>query len=169
MKQTDKERMPFQYDQPEVVATKGLKIKPKVSEKKLAEQNQEQHRQDLRERFEKLADQAEATHIDRRQAAYDIARKFITSIRDRQLTRNKSVLVKDVETEIRRDLVTFATEINNDQNEELDCLGSMAVLNLLIKVAFEQRDRINELEYQLVQMDKKLRSSTGSTEPSKDE
>jgi hypothetical protein len=169
MKQSDRQRLPFQYEQPEVVPTRELKLKPKVSEEKQRAKSKEQHQQELQERFDKLADQVTETQADRRQTAFDLAKQFITSARDRTLPTNKGVVAQDVETEMRRNLIAFATEINNDANEPLDCMGSMAVFNLLIKTIFEQRDRINELEYQIVQVDKKLRSSTASSEPSRNE
>jgi hypothetical protein len=157
--------MPFQYDQPEIVSNRELKLKPKTSEDKQRAKSREQHQHELQERFERLADRAVEAQADRRQTAFDLAKQYMLAIRDKTIPQNKGVVAQDVEAEMRRNLIAFATEINNDDNEQLDCMGSMAVFNLLIKTVFEQRDRINELEYQVVQLDKKLRSSTGSSGP----
>jgi len=146
----------------EVVATKGVKLKNKLSDREKAIQEKQNREAELKERFETLAEQAVDDRQDRNKKALDLARQFMMASRDKTLPVNKGMVAQDVERELRNNLVTFAIEVNNDDMEQYDGMGSVALMNILLKVVLEQRDRINELEYKLVQLEK-IRSSQGSS------
>ena len=160
---SNEEILPFQNPR-EPVAKKGVKLKRKTTELDSATELREQHQEDLRKRLDDAADKVVSQQVDRNLKTLELAKAFIGTCRDKTLSANKGVIAREHERELKNNLVTFAIEINNDPTEQYDGMGSIALINLLIKVAFEQRDRLNELEYQLAQMGK-IQSSAGSSEP----
>lgn len=80
-----------------------------------------------------------------------LSRQFLNVIKDKTLTENKNLIAKSVEDDLVRDLLSLSQEINEDQ-DEIESGGSNGLCMLLIKAVFYQRDRINNLEYQLSQI-----------------
>jgi hypothetical protein len=154
--------LPFQ-DPKEHVATKGVKLKNKQSEKEKRTKDKQLREEELQERFERLATKAVDDRQERNKRAYDLAKQFMQASRDKTLPLNKGLVAKDVEREMRGNIVQFAVEANNDEMEQYDGMGSVAIMNILLKVVLEQRDRINDLEYKLVQLEK-IRSSQGNSD-----
>lgn len=108
---------------------------------------------DLNQGVKKLQDRASAS---KRRAA-DLAVKFYTMMADKTLLQNKNQFQKELEIELLKDMVNFATDVNNDPNEK-EGVGSISLIALMLKNAISQRDKINNLEYILSQLEKKTDS-----------
>lgn len=80
--------------------------------------------------------------------AADLASQFNKTMADKTLVQNKNMFQKEIEKEILSQMVQLAIDINNDPNEK-EGMGSLSWIVLLLKTCFAQRDKINQLEYQL--------------------
>lgn len=87
--------------------------------------------------------------------AADLALQFNKTLADKTLAQNKNIFQKEVEKEILSQMVQLAIDINNDPNEK-EGMGSLSWIVLLLKTCFSQRDKINQLEYDLVQLNGKV-------------
>jgi hypothetical protein len=151
------DKVAFKDGDKEVVAQRGVKLTNKNSRPaQISRQKAE-----AREQFEQHADQFMVNQDRRKDAGLQLAQMFMKALKDKTLSSNRGVIASDFETEMRKKWVNLAIEINNDPDEEYESMGSVALLNLLMKAILYQRDRINELEYRIA---KKENGSSQSTE-----
>lgn len=116
--------------------------------------------------FEEKADEYMAFIQQRNRQMLDLVKEVIKIHKDKTLTQNKTTMARDVENSTLLKIVNLAVEINQDEQEP-EGMGSIALINLLFKIMLLQRERINDLDYELVQLKKKLSSlmsSGGSNE-----
>lgn len=85
----------------------------------------------------------------------DLAVQFNKTLADKTLQQNKNLFQNELENELLKNMVRLAQEINADVLER-DGEGSLSWITLLLKTCFNQRDRINKLEYSLAQLEKKM-------------
>lgn len=84
----------------------------------------------------------------------ELAVQFNKTMADRTLFQNKNLFQKEMENELLRNMVRLAQEINSDGLER-EGEGSLSWITLLLKTCFQQRERINNLEFALAQLEKK--------------
>jgi hypothetical protein len=84
----------------------------------------------------------------------ELATQFIKTLADKTLQQNKNQFQNEIESELLRNMVRLAQEINADIAER-DGEGSLSWITLLLKTCFNQRDKINRLEYSISQLEKK--------------
>lgn len=108
-----------------------------------------------KEDFEQRADQAMEISNDRKQRAVDLVKQFWNSAKDTTLESEKGPIQKSMEREIVGKLLSFASEMNNDPNES-EGSGSVAVITLLLKIVLHLRDKNNDLMFTVHQLDKKV-------------
>jgi hypothetical protein len=84
--------------------------------------------------------------------------QFTKAIGDKTLPQNRNMFNIETEKEMLQGMIQLAIEINNDPNEQ-EGMGSLTWITCLFKTCLAQRDRINELEYSLHVLQKKLESS----------
>jgi hypothetical protein len=72
---------------------------------------------------------------------------------DKTLAQNKTVFMIDLEREVLSKMVDLAVTINNDELEN-EGMGSIMWIVTLLKNSFKQRNKINELEYEIFQLKK---------------
>lgn len=84
-----------------------------------------------------------------------LASQFNKSMVDKTLSENKNLFQKEVEKDLMREMIQLAIEINDDPLEQ-EGMGSLGWITLLLKTCFSQRDKLNNLEYMLTQLDSKL-------------
>jgi hypothetical protein len=94
----------------------------------------------------------EKASASKRRAA-DLAVKFYNMMSDKTLPQNKNQFQKDLEIELLKDMVNFASDINTDPNEK-EGMGSISLIALMLKNAISQRDRINNLEFLISKLEK---------------
>jgi len=85
----------------------------------------------------------------------DLASQFNKAVADKTLAINKNNFQKEMEIEVLRNMVKLAQEINSDFNER-EGEGSLSWITLLLSTCFKQRDKINNLEYVISQLEKKV-------------
>jgi len=107
------------------------------------------------EQFQEKVKQAADRNAGYKQKAAELATMFNKAMSDRTLVQNRNILSSDAERELLQRMVQLAMDINNDSNE-LEGMGSLSWITLLLKTCFSQRDKINQLEYAVFQIEKKL-------------
>jgi hypothetical protein len=141
------ERQAFD-EQKEVTNTKGLKISNNNSKyTKIAEDKAS---------FNERADDLMTDKKIRNKRAAELVSQFISIVKDKTITDNKTVIAKDVEREICSKLINLCLEINMDESE-LDGMGNTALINLLLKTTLLQRDIINDLDYKVFKLEKQFK------------
>lgn len=90
--------------------------------------------------------------------ASELAVQFSRMMADKTLPQNRNVFSNEAKRELLQNMVQLAKDINNDPNE-LEGDGSLILSIVLFNTCFDQKDRINQLEYALTQVQAKLDSS----------
>lgn len=143
----------------EVTAARGVKLKNKNAEK--AEQDRIA-KLNYKQQFEASADRTIEYQSEKTRKSVEVISKFLNLSQDKTLPRNKGAIAKDVEKEIRQELLNFAIDLNNDEAEENMAYGSIIAINVLLKIILLQRDRLNEIEYELESLKKNAKASSGN-------
>jgi hypothetical protein len=137
-------RVGFVHEDKEVQATRGVKIKSKTS---IAKEEEDRKRKEIASNFEARTDKYLEHHDNKARRSIEVSKKFIMLSEDKTLAENKSTINEEVERDIRKDFIQLGIDLNNDETEEGDGMGSIALITVLSKVILNQRDRINNLEY----------------------
>lgn len=142
---------PFQEDE---VIDKN----PKVTLKKVSSQKsflesveKKPSKEDLEKNAKIINDKKSAHKIK----ASEINKKFYKALMDKTLVKNKKVFQNDIEREILSEMIQVANDINNDPLED-EGIGTLVILVPLLKTCLSQRDRINDLEYSIFVLEKKI-------------
>lgn len=85
----------------------------------------------------------------------EFAIAFNNAVKDKTLRKNKNIIQRDMERELVDEMIKFAFQVNEDPNEQ-EGAGSVSLILLLLQANLFHRDRINELEYNQAQMQKKI-------------
>ena len=107
------------------------------------------------EQFQKQVEAAANRNTDYKQRAAELATMFNKTMVDKTLIQNRNILANDAERELLQRMIQLAIDINNDPNEQ-EGMGSLSWITLLLKTCFSQRDKINQLEYIIFQLEKKM-------------
>ena len=111
--------------------------------------------QDFQQRVQEVEDRR-SSHKTR---AAELFLQFDKIIKDKTVPQNRNVFNVEAEREVLQNLMRLASEINLDENEE-DGIGSLTLITFLFKACLAQRDRINEMEFAVSVLQKKLDSPT---------
>jgi hypothetical protein len=139
--------MPF--DDKEYTPKAG--IKPIVGQKSMFEGKP---RPPTQQEFDQQVRQAEDKKQGYNRQAAELFVQFNKVIADKTLPQNRNVFNNETENELLKNMLRFASAANNDTNE-LEGEGSLALITILLKACLAHRDRINELEYALSVLQKK--------------
>lgn len=95
--------------------------------------------------------------VQERESSYkvrtaNLAVQFNKSMANKTLATNKNMFQKEMEIEILKNMVKLAQEINSDIKER-EGEGSLSWITLLLKTCFNQRDKINALEFRISQIE----------------
>lgn len=107
------------------------------------------------EDFEKKVHQNQEKLSSYKNRAAELSSNYFKIINDKTLKQNKNIFVQDMEKELLTKMIQLAMEINNDP-AEAEGMGSLTWIAQLFKLSLIQRDKINQLEYTLSQLEKKL-------------
>lgn len=94
--------------------------------------------------------------------ALELTKQYWEVIHDQTLSDNKGPLQKSLEKEILSNLAKYALELNQDPPPGSDEIrpqgyGSIAMVNLLFKSVLYFRDKNNDLEYKVAQLEKQVK------------
>lgn len=83
-----------------------------------------------------------------KERAAELSMQFKSCLDDKTISSNKSPVAEDAEKELVSKMIQLSIDINNDENE-LEGMGSIGWLALLLRVTLMQKTRINDLEFEL--------------------
>lgn len=95
--------------------------------------------------------------------ATDLALKFKKILEDKTISQNKGILAQEAEREVLNSLVDLGIDMNVDEHEE-DGMGSIGLIVLLFRSLMIQRDKINQLDYNLFMLNKQFKTLEKSIE-----
>jgi hypothetical protein len=148
--------MPFDEESEEIVSNKKIGIKQVSSQKSIFEkQKEEDDKKPKAQDFEKKVEEINKKNNDYKTRAAELAISYKKIILDKTLPQNKSVFLEEVEKETLSKMIALAVEINNDQDEQ-EGMGTLGWVTLLLKYFLHHRDRINTLEYQLLESKREI-------------
>ena len=107
-----------------------------------------------KEDFERKIKDIEDKGFSHKTNATELALQFKKAMEDKTLYINKSVFARELEKEILSKMINLAIDINEDENEK-EGMGTLSWVTLLLKTCFAQRDKINEIEYRISQLEAK--------------
>lgn len=142
--------MPFEEDEADLpIAKVGLK---NISSKKsmFDDLPKKPTQKDLDKKVQAIEDK----DMSYKQRASELAIKFRKLYEDKTLPMNRGPFAGDLEKEVLSDMISLAIEINNDPEEQNEGMGSLSWITFLFKICLAQRDRLNKLEYSVLQMEK---------------
>lgn len=108
------------------------------------------------ENLEKRVQQIQEKDSNYKTRASELAIQFKKAMEDKTLASNKSIFAQDLEKNLLSQMIELAVEINNDQEEQYEGMGSLSWITLLLKTCFAQRDKINKLDYNIFEISKAL-------------
>jgi DNA repair ATPase RecN len=146
--------MPFDVDPKEPRETK-VKLKQVSSQKSMFEN---MPKKPTPQEFQQQVQQAQEKSSTYKKRASELATQFAKMMADKTLPENKNLFAIEAKRELLSNMVQLAKDINNDPNE-LEGDGSLIWIIVLFNTCFDQRDRINKLEYALTQIQKTLDST----------
>jgi len=104
----------------------------------------------------------------RKRTAVDLTIALINMFKDKTLDENKDIERKKFEKQLLTDYVVFVKLLNEAEDEE-DGAGTLGFTLALMKVCVAQRDRINELDYNVktlsLKIDQLLRNNNPNQKP----
>jgi hypothetical protein len=106
--------------------------------------------------FEQKVQQVQERLSSYKVRAAELALQFNKAMVDKTLPGNRNQFQQEVELDLLRSMIRLAQEINIDPVEK-EGEGSLGWITVLLKTCFTQRDRINNLEYGLFQLQNKLK------------
>lgn len=89
-----------------------------------------------------------------KQRAAVYSAQFKKMMNDKTLKQNRNVFVAELESELLANMIKLSVDVNVDTSEQ-EGMGSLMWVILLLKTCFSQRDRINDLEYKVAQLENK--------------
>lgn len=115
------------------------------------------------EDFSKKVNKIQERNSSHKTRAAELSAQFNQILNDKTLKQNKNVFAREMERELLTKMAQLAIDVNNDQNEH-EGMGSLSWIVLLLKTCFNQRDKLNQLEFAVSQLEKKLDSGAISKE-----
>ncbi len=140
---------PFPQAQPSIKApVKGLKIQ---NINQIAREREQLEKENILADFNIGADKAIEYDTELKKRTAELTQRFMSMADSKILKRNKTNVNIGVENQIKLELLKFGMELNNDFDPRSPDaqfgVGSISILAMLMNVLLQQRDRINDLEY----------------------
>ena len=143
-----------------------LPVAPKVGLKNVSTQKSifdSMPKKPTQEDLEKKVNHIQERSSSHKTRAAELSVQFSQAMKDKTLKQNKNVFAREMERELLTKMAQLAIEVNNDQTEQ-EGMGSLSWIILLLGTCFSQRDRINQLEFVVSQLEKKLDAGAISKE-----
>ena len=103
--------------------------------------------------FEKNVSSIEKRKLDYSNRSVEAIKKISSILSDKTLVENKMPYNISLENEAVDLFIKLITDINTDENQ-VESEGSVMAIAFLLKIVLGQKDRINKLEYELINLSK---------------
>jgi uncharacterized protein YaaR (DUF327 family) len=107
--------------------------------------------------FQEKVQEVQEKQSGYKKRAAELFTQFNKAISGKELARNRNLFAIEMEKEMLQNMIQLAIEINNDPNEK-EGMGSLTWITCLFKTCLAQRDKINDLEYEVAELKKKMDS-----------
>lgn len=104
-----------------------------------------------------------------KERASELSLNFRKILEDKTLPDNKNIFAADLEKEIMGNLGQLAIDINTDE-KEVEGMGSVGIITLLLRCLLIQRDKLNLLQFSVEKLENTVKSlnSVMVDKPNKD-
>lgn len=119
------------------------------------------------EEFSRQVRQGQETMSSYKSKTAELAIAFNKLVADKTLPVNKNIIQKELEVDVLKSMIRLAQEINGNASER-EGEGSLSWITVLLRTCLTQRDRINNLEYALEQLQRKTEPAALSEVVSKE-
>lgn len=99
-----------------------------------------------------MVKEAEAKRTGNNKVAADLTEKYFKLLKDKTLLENQTPIQQNFRKEVLGDMINFAIDLNNDDLEDKNDMGSIAMITILLKSNLALKDFANKLEYDLKQL-----------------
>lgn len=106
--------------------------------------------------------------IDIRNKAAELSTKYRSLLKDKTLEQNKGPNKRDLENQVIAQLCDIGIRLNNDQVKP-EGVGSIGLINLLLRAVLIQRDTINDLGYKVFKLQSALSELLKAVEEEEEE
>lgn len=113
------------------------------------------NKQSQQEFEQKVQNSQEKSAVYKKRAS-ELFIRFNKIISDKTLVQNRNLFSNESEKEMLQNMIQLAIEINDDPNEQHNGMGSLTWITLLFKTCLSQRDRLNDMEFAIAQLQKKI-------------
>lgn len=152
--------MPFDEEEDTENVTPKVGLKNVSSQKSIFDALPKRQTQDD---LTKKVDQIQERNSSHKTRAAELSSQFNQIMNDKTLKQNKNIFARELERELLTKMAQLAIDVNNDQHEH-EGMGSLSWIILLLKTCLNQRDKINQLEFAVSQLENKLNSGFISKE-----
>lgn len=114
-----------------------------------------QPKEDYATKFEANAKSAFKDNQEYMKKAAELTGRFKAVFADKTLPENKTQIAKDVEREVILSIVGFCKALNEDENQP-QAEGAMAMITIITSMMMGQRDRINQMSYDIEGLQKEI-------------
>lgn len=148
--------MPFDEEEDDDSINQKIGLKKVSSQKSIFELGAKKtNQQDLVNKVNKIQENSNSY----KSRAALLASEFNKTMSDKTLKQNKNLFSREMERELLTNMIQLAVDINNDPYEQ-EGMGTLSWITLLLKTCLSQRDRINQLEFSISNLENKLNSDT---------
>lgn len=99
-----------------------------------------------------MVKEAEAKRTGNNKIAAELTEKYYKLLKDKTLPENQTPIQQNFRKEVLTDMINFAIDLNNDELEDKNDMGSVAMITILLKSNLALKDFANKLEYDLKQL-----------------
>lgn len=108
------------------------------------------------EEFEKKSIESNKKLENYQVRAQELAVQFKKIMDDKTLSQNKNIFALEIEKELISKMISLAIEINSDENE-IEGMGSLGWVALILKNLISEKDKINQLKYSVLNLENKIK------------
>jgi hypothetical protein len=141
---------PQSFPQPKAptAPTKGLKIQ---NVNQVEKERQQAEKEQILNSFNAAADKTIEYDTELKKRPAEITQRFMAMAQSKVLKRNKTNVNVSIESQIVKEVISLGMELDNnldprDPNVQFG-VGSISLMTMLLNILLNQRDKINDLEY----------------------
>lgn len=138
--------MPFDEEEIDLEQPRKVGLKKVSSQKSIFDKAIKKAPSNLDE----VARSVERQKLTYKEIAAELSLQFKKAMADKTLAENKNIFQIEAEQEMLSKMVKLAVNVNTDENEE-EGMGSLMWVILLLKTNLNLRNKVNSLEYELIQ------------------
>jgi hypothetical protein len=143
------------FEEPEIIAKPKIGLK-KPENKSMFDNQPKKQEKAQQEEFKQRASEVNERFNSYNERAMEAVSSFMKLLDDQTIAKNKSSFAPQLEQEVIGKFQNLALDMEADELQP-NGMGSIGVVTFLLKVALIQRDKINQLDYAISQLQGKVK------------